>query len=74
MNNVVWYTEKQAQAMWLEICLILFISQNTYLQGTQQVQSEQVINDLLHRGLQCRRKEGRGDWCSMAVTGNETKN
>ena len=39
----------------------------------QQVHHEQVINDLQHRGLQCRREGGRGYWCSVAVTGKETE-
>lgn len=44
MNTVVGFTEKQAWAMWLEICLILFISQNTYLQGTLHMHSKCTVN------------------------------
>lgn len=45
-----------------------------YTANAQQVHSEQVINDLQPGGLQCTKKRGRGDWCSTAVIGNETKN
>ena len=44
-----------------------------YIARAQQVHYEQVINDLQRRGLQCRRKGGRGYWCSIAVIGKETK-
>ena len=45
-----------------------------YIARAQQVRYEQVINGLQHRGLQCRRKGGRGYWCSVAMIDKETKN
>lgn len=44
MNNVVGLAEKQERDMWLEICLMLFISQNTYMQATLHVHGKYTMN------------------------------
>lgn len=44
MNNVVGFTEKQERDMWLEVCLMLFISQNTYMLAALHVHSKCTVN------------------------------
>lgn len=78
MNNAVGFTGKTGMGYVTgNLFNTLYQPEHIFAEYTahaQQVHSEQVINDLQHRGLQCRRKGGRGDWCSMAMIGNETKN